>query len=96
MKSNVLARTGRLIAILALALGTGALAQDPRHVTLRGVMNDYTPAAPPVSGPGGSWGLVVDGEGQVRPCRFLGGPDDGAFGSRGSAKRAPQLDSSSA
>jgi hypothetical protein len=64
MKSKVFARTARLIAILALAFGTGALAQDPRHVTLRGVMNDYTPASPPVSGPWevrGSWWLTVKG-----------------------------------
>lgn len=64
MKSNVFARTARLFAILALALGTGAMAQDPRQVTLRGVMNDFTPAAPPVSGPWevrGSWWLTVKG-----------------------------------
>ena len=64
MKSKVFARTARLIAILALALGTGALAQDARHVTLRGVMNDYTPASPPISGPWevrGSWWLTVKG-----------------------------------
>jgi hypothetical protein len=64
MKSKVFARTGRLIAILALALGTGALAQDSRQVTFRGVMNDYTPASPPVSGPWevrGSWWLTVKG-----------------------------------
>ena len=70
MKSKVFERTSRLIAILALALGTSALAQDSRHVTLRGLMNDYTPAAAPVSGPweGSGGALVVDGEGQVRPC----------------------------
>lgn len=65
MKSNLFARTGCLIAILALALGTGALAQDSRHVTLRGVMNDYTPASPPVSGPWevrGSWWLTLKGK----------------------------------
>jgi hypothetical protein len=64
MKSKVFARTGRLVAILALTFGTGALAQDSRHVTFRGVMNDYTPASSPVSGPWevrGSWWLTVKG-----------------------------------
>jgi hypothetical protein len=64
MKNKVSARTARLIAILAVALGTSALAQDPRQVTFRGVMNDFTPAASPVSGPWevrGSWWLTVKG-----------------------------------
>jgi hypothetical protein len=64
MKSKVFARTGCLVAILALALGTCALAEDSRHVTFRGVMNDYTPASAPVSGPWevrGSWWLTVKG-----------------------------------
>jgi hypothetical protein len=64
MKSKVFARTGCLVAILALVLGTCALAEDSRHVTFRGVMNDYTPASAPVSGPWevrGSWWLTVKG-----------------------------------
>lgn len=50
------------IAVLVLAVGTGALAQSPNHIKFRGVINDYTPAS--TGGPWevrGPWSLEVKG-----------------------------------
>lgn len=53
----------RIIAVLALALPFGALAQGPMPEHLGGIINDYT-AATGVSGPWemhGTWSLKIDG-----------------------------------
>jgi len=64
MKCKALGITTRLIAILALTVGIGALAQPPKHMKFSGTMNDYTPATG-VSGPWevrGHWSMKVKGE----------------------------------
>ena len=63
MKSRFFSEAARIIAVLALAAGTGALAQTPDHVQFRGLINDFTPAS--TSGPWevrGHWSLVVRGK----------------------------------
>jgi hypothetical protein len=63
MKSKAFAWTICITAVMALAVGTGALAQTPKHMTFRGTINDFTPATP-VSGPWevrGHWSLMVKG-----------------------------------
>ena len=62
MKIKTVGWAVRILAILGLAIGTGALAQSPQRATFQGTINDYTPASPPVSGPWevrGPWSLVV-------------------------------------
>jgi hypothetical protein len=62
MKSKVFDRTVRFIAAMVL-VGAGALAQAPKHMTLRGTINDFTPQTP-VGGPWevrGPWSLMVEG-----------------------------------
>ena len=64
MKSKGLLWAVRIIAVLALALPFGALAQSPAPEHLRGIINDYT-AATGVSGPWemhGTWSLKIDGK----------------------------------
>ena len=64
MKSKSLLWAIRIIAVLALALPFGALAQSPAPEHLRGIINDYT-AATGVSGPWemhGTWSLKIDGK----------------------------------
>ncbi|HTD43454.1 MAG TPA: hypothetical protein VK687_04700, partial [Bryobacteraceae bacterium] len=54
----------RIIAVLALALPFGALAQGPTPDHLGGIINDYT-AATGVSGPWemhGTWSLKIEGK----------------------------------
>lgn len=51
------------IGVLVLAVSIGALAQTPKQMHFRGLINDYTPAS--VSGPWevrGNWSLNVKGE----------------------------------
>ncbi len=51
------------IAALVLVVGTGALAQTPKHTKFLGAINDFTPAT--VSGPWevrGHWSLMVKGD----------------------------------
>jgi hypothetical protein len=50
MKSNTLTSTVSLLSLLLLASATCALAQDRRPVHFSGVINDYTPANPLISG----------------------------------------------
>jgi hypothetical protein len=60
MKSRIFPWAVPVIAVLALAAGSGALAQGPNHTKFRGVINDYTPAS--TGGPWevrGHWSLVV-------------------------------------
>jgi hypothetical protein len=62
MKSLVFPQAMRIIAVLALAVGSGALAQTPDHMKFRGVINDFTPAS--TGGPWevrGHWSLVTKG-----------------------------------
>ena len=62
MKRKVFRAAVRVIAILGVAAGTGALAQTPNHTKFRGVINDYTPAS--TGGPWevrGHWSLLVKG-----------------------------------
>ena len=64
MQSTALGWKVRLIAIMVLAMGTGALAQAPKNIEFRGVINDFTPASAPVNGPWevrGHWSMVVNG-----------------------------------
>jgi hypothetical protein len=64
MKSKSYLWAVRIIAVLALALPFGALAQGPMPDHLGGIINDYT-AATGVSGPWemhGTWSLKVDGK----------------------------------
>jgi hypothetical protein len=54
----------RIIAVVILALGTGALAQTPMPRYLSGIINDYTPATG-VAGPWeihGAWSLKLKGD----------------------------------
>jgi hypothetical protein len=63
MQSKGLLWAVRIIAVLALALPFGALAQGPMPEHLGGIINDYT-AATGVSGPWemhGTWSLKIDG-----------------------------------
>lgn len=63
MRSKGLLWAVRIIAVLALALPFGALAQGPMPEHLGGIINDYT-AATGVSGPWemhGTWSLKIDG-----------------------------------
>jgi hypothetical protein len=60
----------RIIAVLALAAGSGALAQTPDQMKFHGVINDYTPAS--VGGPWevrGHWSLVVKGKFGKADCK---------------------------
>lgn len=50
---NNFSRSAGMIAVLALAAGTGALAQTPTPREFRGVINDFTPASG--ISPGGPW-----------------------------------------
>jgi hypothetical protein len=68
MKSKGFSWAVRIIAVLALALPFGALAQSPMPEHLGGIINDYT-AATGVSGPWemhGTWSLKIDGGSQSR------------------------------
>jgi hypothetical protein len=66
MKNKVFKLVVRYIAILALAAGTSALAQAPKHSTeFSGTLNDYTSASAPASVKGpwevrGHWSLVTN------------------------------------
>ena len=63
MKSKGFSWAVRIIAVLALELPFGALAQGPTPEHLGGIINDYT-AATGVSGPWemhGTWSLKIDG-----------------------------------
>jgi hypothetical protein len=60
----------RIIAVLALTAGTGALAEAPSSMVFRGVMNDYTPAL--TGGPWevrGHWSLVMKGKHGKADCK---------------------------
>jgi hypothetical protein len=64
MKSKAVLRAKTIVMALALALSTGALAQGPNRGEFRGIINDFTPASAPVSGPWevrGPWSLVFKG-----------------------------------
>jgi hypothetical protein len=64
MNRKAFSRTLRIIAVLVLAVGTGAQAQAPSYTLFRGVINDYTPATG-VAGPWemhGAWSLKLKGE----------------------------------
>ncbi len=64
MKSKAVMRAKTILMALALAVSTGAMAQAPNNGELRGIINDFTPASPPVSGPWevrGPWSLVSKG-----------------------------------
>jgi hypothetical protein len=63
MKSKAFGRALGIIAVIALAVSTSALAQSQRHWTFHGVINDFTPASAPVNGPWevrGSWSLTLN------------------------------------
>lgn len=63
MKSKGFSWAVRIIAVLALALPFGVLAQSPMPEHLGGIINDYT-AATGVSGPWemhGTWSLKIEG-----------------------------------
>lgn len=62
-----------IVAALALAVGTSALAQAPSSWNFRGVINDFTPASG-LNTPGpweirGPWSLVVKGSYRTADCR---------------------------
>ncbi len=64
MNSRVFSWMLRIIAVLALAVGTGAQAQAPTPKHLGGIINDYT-AATGVGGPWemhGKWSLKMKGD----------------------------------
>jgi len=64
MNSKALSWVVRIIAVLVLAVATGAQAQDPAPRHLSGIINDYTPATG-VSGPWemhGKWSLKMNRE----------------------------------
>jgi hypothetical protein len=50
MKGKTLASTVRVLSLLLLVAGTCALAQDRRAVHFSGLINDYSPANPNISG----------------------------------------------
>lgn len=63
MKRDVFFRTACSLAILMLAVGSGARAEGPNETNFSGVMNDYTPAS--TGGPWevrGHWSLKVKGK----------------------------------
>jgi hypothetical protein len=66
MNSKSLSMAVRIIVAALMAVGTGAMAQDPRHERFSGVINDYAPVA---GGNGttawelhGPWTLTVNKE----------------------------------
>lgn len=62
MKNRVLCSSIRIITVLVLAVGTSVLAQAPKHMHFRGVINDYTPVVG-ATGPWevrGPWTLTLD------------------------------------
>jgi hypothetical protein len=63
MKSKTIGWTLRTIAVLALAVASGALAQAPKNAEFHGAINDFTPATGLISaGPWevrGNWSLTV-------------------------------------
>ena len=64
MKNKAFPWAVRIIAVVILALGTGAFAQTSKLEHLSGIINDYTPATG-VSGPWemhGAWSLKLKGE----------------------------------
>lgn len=66
MNCKTFGRAVSLIAVLALAAGSAALAQTPRHMKFSGTINDYTPAS--TAGPWevrGHWTLEVKGDGKA-------------------------------
>jgi hypothetical protein len=70
MKSKVFPWAVRTVAVLVLAVGTGALAQAPNPMKFRGVINDFTPAS--TGGPWevrGHWSLVVKGKYGRADCK---------------------------
>ncbi len=72
MKSKAFPRPVFNIAVLVLAVGTGAMAQTPNHMKFRGTIDDFTPATTPatVTGPWkvqGHWSLTVK-EGSDMAC----------------------------
>lgn len=68
MKSKTFYWTARIIAVLALAVSIGALAQDDSHKTFKGVINAYSPQTTatltvPATGPyevRGPWTLKLN------------------------------------
>ncbi len=64
MKSKSLASAVRALALLALVSTTFALAQERRPVHLTGLINDYSPANPLISGSPyemhGQWSMDID------------------------------------
>ncbi|HEY1800249.1 MAG TPA: hypothetical protein VGG46_04875 [Terriglobales bacterium] len=66
MNNRVFRLVVRSIVMLALAAGTGAMAQTPKHnMEFRGTLNDYTPASAPASVKGpwevrGHWSLLLN------------------------------------
>lgn len=73
MKIKGLPLAVRIIAVLILAVGAGALAQTRNHLKFRGLINDYTPAS--TVNPGGPWevrghwSLAVKGEYGKADCK---------------------------
>jgi hypothetical protein len=66
MKSNTLASAVRTLSVLLLVSGTCAFAQERRPVHLSGLINDYVPANPTISGSPyemhGQWSMEVHPE----------------------------------
>jgi hypothetical protein len=61
MKSKAFRWAVPIIAVLVLAAGTGARAQNSKHIKFSGTINDYTPAS--TGGPWevrGHWTLIVN------------------------------------
>jgi Bacterial Ig domain len=67
MKSNILSSAVRSLSLICLASASCALAQAPTPVHYTGVLNDYTPVDPSISGSPyemhGQWSVDLDGQG---------------------------------
>jgi hypothetical protein len=63
VRSKTLRYAIRIFPVLVLAMGAGAPAQTPKHMTFTGTIGDFTPAAN-VAGPWdvrGTWTMTVNG-----------------------------------
>jgi hypothetical protein len=97
MNSKAFSLAVRVIAVVVLALGTGAVAHTQKHTKLHGIINDYT-AATGVAGPWemhGSWSLdlnVDSGKADFSGVMTMEHPDSWIAANPGAPPNPPNID----